>query len=183
MHLLILPLGKELKTPQLFPQIGWKQRNMSFFFFKARLGNWRCINSKSEQGQTRARRLISTEHTAESSQQGKSSLNLSSDLFQTQSMIHYWIQTCNCFLRPTLLVSLPSLWEILLFPKPVRRQGGLARLATRWLLCSVMRCSLALPSLLWELGRTTTMQTTEHPSWSYLTRFLVLYYMESQSQG
>lgn len=126
MHLLILPLGKQLKTPQLFPQIGWKQRNMRFFFLKARLGNWRCINSKSEQGQMRARRLISTEHTAESSQQGKSSLNLSSDLFQTQSMIHYWIQTCNCFLRPTLLVSLPSLWEILLLPKPVCRAGLLS---------------------------------------------------------
>lgn len=32
---------------------------------RSRLGNWRCINLKREQGQTRASRLISTQHTAE----------------------------------------------------------------------------------------------------------------------
>ena len=70
----------------------------------SRLGNWRCINLKREQGQSRGQEA--NKHRAHS-KKAPSRVRVHSiypgDLFQTQSMIYYWIQTCNCFLGPNSL--------------------------------------------------------------------------------
>lgn len=155
MHLLILPLGKQLKTPQLFPQIGWKQRNMRFKKM-SRSGNWRCINLNREQGQSRG-------------------LEANKCRAQSGARVHsIYPEICSRrggegLLDPDLrlLPKAGSRWSPPALqkhrPQPSRYPGmGVFQLAAPHV-CSFRR-PLQFPALLWESGRTTTVQTAEHPS-------------------